>query len=86
VLGLTFLQQAQQRQTMTLSLLQQRFRVPPLCSTLTDPVIPQHLLASYDHLLPGAALSGGGSGPTATDQTAVTRPLSQPLATALPTG
>ena len=50
-LVLAFLQQAQQRQTLSLSLLQQRFRVPPRRSALADPVISQHLLASYDHLL-----------------------------------
>ncbi|NBW63935.1 MAG: IS21 family transposase, partial [Synechococcaceae bacterium WB4_1_0192] len=85
-LVLAFLQQAQQRQTLTLSLLQQRFRVPPRRTTLPDPVIPQHLLASYDHLLPGAPLTGGGSGPAAAAQAAETRPLSQPLADALPAG
>ena len=85
-LVLAFLQQAQQRQSLSLSLLQQRFRVPPRRTALPDPVIPQHLLASYDHLLPGAPLTGGGSGPAAAAQTAETRPLSQPLATALPAG
>ena len=53
-LVLAFLQQAQQRQTLSLSLLQQRFRVPPRRSSLPDPVISQHLLASYDYLLPRA--------------------------------
>jgi hypothetical protein len=51
-LVLAFLQQAQHRQTLSLSGLQQRFRVPPRHTTLPDPVIPQHLLASYDNLLP----------------------------------
>jgi hypothetical protein len=85
-LVLAFLQQAQQRQTLSLSGLQQRFRVPPRRSALPDPVIPQHLLASYDHLLPGAPLSGGGSGAAAAAQAAETRSLSQPLAAALPAG
>ena len=39
-LVLAFLQQAQQRQTLSLSLLQQRFRVPPRRIALPDPVIP----------------------------------------------
>jgi len=85
-LVLAFLQQAQQRQSLSLSLLQQRFRVPPRRRAFPDPVISQHLLASYDHLLPGAPLSCGGSGPAAAAQTTETRPLSQPLATALPAG
>ncbi len=51
-LELAFLQQGQSRQNLSLSELQQRFRVPPRRSGLPDPVIPQHLLASYDHLLP----------------------------------
>jgi hypothetical protein len=85
-LVLAFLQQAQQRQSLSLSLLQQRFRVPPRRRAFSDPVISQHLLASYDHLLPGAPLSCGGSGPAAAAQTTETRPLSQPLATALPAG
>ncbi|WP_231594901.1 hypothetical protein [Synechococcus sp. CBW1107] len=85
-LVLTFLQQAQQRQTLSLSGLQQRFRVPPRHAALPDPVIPQHLLASYDHLLPGAPLSGGGSSAAAAAQTAETCSLSQPLATAVPAG
>jgi len=69
-LVLAFLQQAHQRQSLSLSLLQQRFRVPPRRSTLPDSVIPQHLLASYDHLLPGVPVSGGGSGAAAAAQTA----------------
>jgi hypothetical protein len=85
-LVLTFLQQAQNHKTLSLSALQQRFRVPPRRSAFSDPVISQHLLASYDHLLPGAPLSCGGSGPAAAAQAAETRPLSQPLATALPAG
>jgi hypothetical protein len=44
-----------------LAFLQQRFRVPPRRSTRPDPVIPQHLLASYDRLLPGAPLSSSSS-------------------------
>jgi hypothetical protein len=81
-LVLAFLQQAQQRQTLTLSLLQQRFRVPPRRVALPDPVIPQHLLASYDHLLPGAAPSGGGSGAAAAAQAAQAGAVPQPLAAA----
>jgi hypothetical protein len=81
-----FLQQAQHRQTLSLSGLQQRFRVPPRRTALPDPVIPQHLLASYDHLLPSAPLTGGGSGAAAAAQTAETRALSQPLAAPLPAG
>jgi len=64
-LVLAFLQQAQQRQTLTLSGLQQRFRVPPRRSARPDPVIPQHLLDSYDHLLPGAPLSSCRGGTAA---------------------
>jgi hypothetical protein len=85
-LVLAFLQQAQHRQTLSLSGLQQRFRVPPRHTTLPDPVIPQHLLASYDNLLPSAPLAGGGSGPATAAQTAETRSLSQPLAAPLPAG
>ena len=51
-LVLAFLLQAQQRKTLSLAALQQRFRLPPRCSNHPDPVIPQHLLVSYDHLLP----------------------------------
>jgi hypothetical protein len=83
-LVLAFLQQGQSRQNLSLSALQQRFRVPPRRSGLSGPVIPQHLLASYDHLLPTAAPSGGGSGAAAAAQTAETRSLPQPLAVALP--
>jgi hypothetical protein len=61
-LVLPFLEQAQRRQDLFLSALQQRFRVPPRCPSLPDPVITQHLLATDDHLVPLAALSGGGSG------------------------
>jgi hypothetical protein len=81
-LVLAFLEQAQHRQTLSLSGLQQRFRVPPRCPGLPDPVIPQHLLASYDHLVPTAALSGGGSGPAAAAQTTQAGALPQPLAAA----
>ncbi|WP_303246142.1 hypothetical protein [Synechococcus sp. HK05] len=83
-LVLAFLQKAHQRKALSLSLLQQRFRVPPRRSALPDPVIPQHLLASYDHLLSGSPLAGGGSGLATPAQTAETRALSQPLAAALP--
>jgi hypothetical protein len=85
-LVLAFLQQAQHRQTLSLSGLQQRFRVPPRRSAFSDPVIPQHLLASYDHLLPSAPLTGGGSGAAAAAQTAETGSLSQPLAAACSAG
>jgi hypothetical protein len=87
-LVLAFLQQAQQRQTLSLSLslLQQRFRVPPRRSALPDPVIPQHLLASCDHLLPGASLSGGGSGVAAAAQTTQAGAVPQPLAAACSAG
>ena len=85
-LVLAFLEQAQRRQTLSLSALQQRFRVPPRCQSVPDPVISQHQLASYDHLLSVAAPSGGGSSPAAATQTAETRALSQPLADALPAG
>ena len=81
-LVLAFLEQAQHRQTLSLSGLQQRFRVPPRCPGLPDPVIPQHLLASYDYLVPTAALSGGGSGPAAAAQTTQAGALPQPLAAA----
>ncbi|MFU8884991.1 MAG: Mu transposase domain-containing protein [Cyanobacteriota bacterium] len=81
-LVLAFLEQAHSRQSLSLSALQQRFRVPPRCPSLPDPVIPQHRLAPYDHLVPGAALSGGGSSPAAAAQTTQAGPLSQPLATA----
>ena len=83
-LVLAFLQQAHQRNALSLSLLQQRFRVPPRRSALPDPVIPQHLLASYDHLLSGSPLPGSGSGLATPAQTAETRVLSQPLAAAQP--
>ncbi len=83
-LVLAFLQQGKTRQNLSLSALQQRFRVPPHRSGLPDPVIPQHLLASYDHLLPTAEPSGGVSGAAAAAQTAETRSLPQPLAVALP--
>jgi len=78
-LVLAFLLQAQQRQALSLSALQQRFRVPPRCQDRSDPVIPQHLLASYDHLLPHAARSGSGSSTAAAVETAQAGPLSQPL-------
>jgi hypothetical protein len=81
-LVLAFLEQAQRRQSLSLSALQQRFRVPPRCPSLPDPVIPQHLLATYDHLVPAAALRGGGSSPAAAAQTTETGTLSQPLAAA----
>jgi hypothetical protein len=81
-LVLAFLEQAYRRQNLSLSALQQRFRVPPRCPSLPDPVIPQHRLAPYDHLVPGAALSGGGSSPAAAAQTTETGVLPQPLATA----
>jgi hypothetical protein len=51
-LVLPFLEQAQRRQELSLSALQQRFRVRSRCPSLPDPVIPQHLLATYDHLVP----------------------------------
>jgi hypothetical protein len=85
-LVLAFLQRAQQRQTLSLSLLQQRFRVPPRRIALPDPVIPQNLLASYDHILPGTPLSSCGSGAAAAAQVAETRSLSQPLAAARSAG
>lgn len=85
-LVLAFLQQAQQRQTLFLAGLQQRFRVPPRRSALPDPVIPQHMLASYDHLLPTSPFTGSGSSLTAAAQTAQAGAVPQPLATALPTG
>jgi hypothetical protein len=81
-LVLAFLEQAQRHQTLFLSALQQRFRVPPRCPSLHDPVIPQHLLATYDHLVPLAALSGGGSGTAAAAETTQAGALSQPLAAA----
>jgi hypothetical protein len=85
-LVLPFLEQAQRHQNLTLSALQQRFRVPPRCPSLPDPVIPQHLLATYDHLVPLAALSGGGSGPAAAPETTQAGALPQPLAAAGRTG
>ena len=85
-LVLAFLEQAQRRQTLSLSALQQRFRVPPRCQSVPDPVIPQHQLASYDHLLSVAAPSSGGSSPAVAAQAAETHALSQPLADALPAG
>ncbi|MGB7563762.1 MAG: IS21 family transposase [Prochlorococcaceae cyanobacterium] len=85
-LVLAFLEQVQRRQTLSLSALQQRFRVPPRCKSLPDPVIPQHLLATYDHLVPIAALSGGGSGTATAAQTAETGAIPQPLAAAGPAG
>jgi hypothetical protein len=85
-LVLAFLEQAHNRQNLALSGLQQRFRIPPSRSALTDPVIPRHLLASYDNLLPGAPLSSCGSGAAAAAQTAQTRSLSQPLAAARSAG
>ena len=81
-LVLPFLEQAQRHQTLSLSALQQRFRVPPRCPSLPDPVIPQHLLATDDHLVPLAALSGGGSGTAAAAETTQAGALSQPLAAA----
>jgi hypothetical protein len=81
-LVLAFLEQAHRRQTLSLSGLQQRFRVSPRCPGLPDPVIPQHLLATYDHLVPTTALSGGGSGPAAAAQTTQAGALPQPLAAA----
>jgi hypothetical protein len=78
---LAFLQQAQQRQILSLSLLQQRFRVPPRRSALPDPVVPQHLLASYDHLLLVHSQSAGGGGDAAdAAQTAAAGTLPLPLA------
>ena len=85
-LVLPFLEQAQRRQYLSLSALQQRFRVPPRCPSLPDPVIPQHLLATYDHLVPLAALSGGGSGTAAAPETTQAGALPQPLAAAGRTG
>ena len=41
-LVLAFLEQARHRQTLSVSGLQQRFRVPPRCPGLPYPVIPQH--------------------------------------------
>jgi hypothetical protein len=81
-LVLAFLEQARCRQNLSLPALQQRFRVPPRCPSLLDPVIPQHLLATYDHLVPTAALSGGGSGTAAAAQTTQAGALPQPLAAA----
>jgi hypothetical protein len=85
-LVLAFLEQAQHRQALSLSGLQQRFRVPPRRNALPDPVIPQHLLASYDHLLPGAPLSSGGSGAAAAAQTAQAGAVPQPMAAARSAG
>lgn len=85
-LVLAFLQQAQQRQSLSLSLLQKRFRVPPRRNALPDPVIPHHLLASYDHLLPGAPLAGGGSSAAAAAQSAQAGTIPQPLAAARSAG
>jgi len=81
-LVLLILEQAQRRQDLSLSALQQRFRVPPRCPSLPDPVIPQHLLATYDHLVPLAALSGRGSGTAAAPETTQAGALPQPLAAA----
>ena len=77
---LAFLQQAQQRNALSLAAFQQRFRVPPRRSDLPDPVISQHLLASYDNLLPHAATSGRGCGAAAAAQRAQAGSLPQPLA------
>jgi hypothetical protein len=83
-LVIALLQQGQSRQNLSLAALQQCFRVPPRSSGLPDPVIEQHLLAFYDHLLPNAAPSGGESGAAAAAQTAEIHSLPQPLAVALP--
>jgi hypothetical protein len=69
-LVLPILEQAQRRQDLSLSALQKRFRVPPRCPSLPDPVIPQHLLATDDHRVPLAVLSGGGSGTAAAPEKA----------------
>jgi len=68
-LMLPFLEQAKRRQELTLSALQQRFRVPTRCLSLPDPGIPKHLVATHDHLIPTAALSGGRSGTSAAAET-----------------
>ena len=81
-LVLSFLEQAQRRQELSLSALQQRFCVPPRCPSLPDPVILQHLLATYDHLVTLAALSGVGSGTAAAPETTQACALPQPLAAA----
>lgn len=81
-LVLAFLEQTHCRQSLSLSALQQRFWVPSRCPSLPDPVIAQHLLASYDHLVPAAALSGGGRGPAAAAQTTQAGSLPQPLTAA----
>jgi hypothetical protein len=85
-LVLPFLEHAQRRQDLSLSALQQRFRVPPRCPSLPDPFIPQHLLATYDHLVPLAALSGSGSGTAAAPETTKAGALPQRLQAAGRTG
>lgn len=82
-LVLAILKQAHQRKDVTLSLLKQRFRLPPRRSARPDPVNPEHLLASYDHLLIGSSVSGSGTGCAAAAQTAETRLLSQSLVAAM---
>jgi hypothetical protein len=74
-LVLAFLKQGQSRQKISLSALPQRILVPPRHRRLPDPVNPQHLLASYGHLLPTAAPSVGGRGAAAAAQTAETLSL-----------
>jgi hypothetical protein len=85
-LVLAFLQQTLQRPILSLSLLQPQFLAPPFRSALPDPVIPQHLPASYDLLLPTAPLPGSGSGAAPAAQTAQAGAEAQPLAAALSAG
>jgi len=63
-LVLPILEQAQRRQDLSLSALQKRFRVPPRCPSLPDPVIPQHLLATDDHRVAPPAWSALRCSPT----------------------
>jgi hypothetical protein len=48
-LVLPFLEQAQRRQDLSLSALQQRFRVPPRCPSLPDPVNPKAATRKLAH-------------------------------------
>lgn len=76
---LTFLEQGLERQTLSLSALQQHFRLPPRHSPRRQE-IPQHDLASYDLFLVRTAAGRGGSNTADPAAAAQAGTIPQPLA------
>jgi hypothetical protein len=87
VLVLPFLEQAQRRQDLSLSALQQRFRVPPRCPSLPDPASSLNICwppMTTSSPLPRSAAVEASLPPA--PETTQTGALPQPLAAAGRTG